>query len=253
MLFAIAKINSSFMTESTLPIRVVLLHTSHPGNIGAAARAMKNMGLSELHLVKPREFPHEDAIARASDAEDVLTGAVIHDDVHSAIYDCGLVLGTSARQRHVPFVPHEPRAAAIQAVGAARAGNRVAILFGNERTGLQNDELSLCHHLVTIPTSEAYSSLNLAMAVQIIAYEIFLLSRSEVSSLERDEPLATSEELEHLYNHLAQLLEGTHFRDHTRSSHVMARVRRIFNRAELDKNEMRILRGILSAVQEGRN
>ena len=242
------------MTASTLPIRVVLSHTSHPGNIGAVGRAMKNMGLSELHLVNPKEFPHTDAYARASDADDVLNAAVIHGDLHSAIKDCGLVLGTSARQRHVPFVALEPRDAAERCVVAARAGNPVALLFGNERTGLQNDELSLCHHLVTIPTSDVYSSLNIAMAVQVVAYELFLAERANIRpDREYGEPLATTAEMEHLYTHLSQVLDGTSFRDHSRGGHVMERIRRIFNRAQLDQNEMRILRGILTAVENGRN
>jgi tRNA (cytidine32/uridine32-2'-O)-methyltransferase len=241
------------MTDSTLPIRIVLCQTSHPGNIGAVARAMKNMGLSELHLVKPCEYRDYEAYARASGADDLLDTAVVHQDLQSAINDCGLVFGTSARPRHVPFMPLEPRECAAQSVNAARAGNRVAILFGSERTGLQNDELLKCHHLVTIPTSDEYSSLNIAMAVQIIAYELLLATRNErSSSVATKEPLATSEELERLYEHLSHVLEGTHFRDHSRSSHVMAKVRRIFNRAQIDQNEMRILRGILSAVQEGK-
>jgi len=240
------------MTDPTLPIRIVLCQTSHPGNVGAVARAMKNMGLSELHLVKPCEYRNVEGYARASDADDVLNAAVVHQNLPAAIAECGLVLGTSARQRHLPFIPVEPRECAIQSVRAARAGNRVAILFGSERTGLQNDELLLCHHLVTIPTSDAYSSLNIAMAVQIIAYELLLAMRGEAAAIERNEPFATTDELERLYEHLSRVLEGTHFRDHARSGHVMARIRRIFNRAQLDQNEMRILRGILSAVQESR-
>ncbi len=240
------------MAESTLPIRIVLCQTSHPGNIGAVARAMKNMGLTELHLVNPCEYRDYEAYARASGADDVLDAAVVHQELQSAINDCGLVFGTSARQRHIPFIPVEPRECAMQSVSAAHAGDRVAILFGSERAGLQNDELLLCHHLVTIPTSDAYSSLNIAMAVQIIAYELLLTTRGSSLTVERDNPLATMQELEHLYVHLSEVLEGTHFRDHTRSGHVMARVRRIFNRAQLDQNEMRILRGILSAVQEGK-
>ena len=237
------------MLSSTLPIRIVLSQTSHPGNIGAVARAMKNMGLSELHLVNPCARDYE-AYARASGADDILNAAVVHGDLASAIADCGLVFGTSARQRHIPFVPLEPRDCALQAAQAAKAGNRVAVVFGSERTGLQNEELALCHHLVTIPASDAYTSLNLAMAVQIIAYEIFLAARGEAAAIESEELLATSQDLERLYTHLSEVLEGTGFRDHTSNGHVMARVRRIFNRAMLDQNEMRILRGILSAVQD---
>lgn len=237
--------------SDSLPLRIVLSHTSHPGNIGAAARAMKNMGLSELHLVNPCERDYE-AYARASGADDVLNTAVVHHDLRSAINDCGLVFGTSARQRHVPFIPVEPRACAEQAVATARKGDRVAIVFGSERTGLQNDELALCHHLVTIPTSDVYSSLNIAMAVQVIAYELFLAMRTDVVVVDRDAPLATAEDLERFYAHLSQVLDGTHFRDHTGNGNLMSRVRRIFNRTQLDQSEIRILRGILSAVQEER-
>jgi len=239
-------------TSDLLPIRIVLSHTSHPGNIGAVARAMKNMGLGRLHLVNPCDRDYE-AYARASGADDVLNNAVIHSNLESAVSDCGLVFGTSARQRHIPFIPVEPRACAEQAVTAARNGDRVAIVFGNERTGLQNDELALCQHLVTIPTSDAYSSLNVAMAVQIIVYELFLAMRTDAVAIDRDEPLATAEEMEKLYEHLSKVLEGTSFRNHSPDGHVMAKVRRIFNRSQLDQNEMRILRGILSAVQEARN
>jgi len=237
--------------SDSLPLRIVLSHTSHPGNIGAVARAMKNMGLAELHLVNPCERDDE-AYARASGADDVLDNSIVHGDLQSAISDCGLVFGTSARQRHITFIPVEPRVCADQSVAAARKGDRVAIVFGNERTGLQNDELSLCHHLVTIPTSNEYSSLNVAMAVQIIVYELFLAIRDNQATVEREEPLATSDELEKFYAHLSEVLEGTNFRNHSRSSQVMAKVRRIFNRSQLDQNEMRILRGILSAVQEVR-
>jgi TrmH family RNA methyltransferase len=238
------------MTELSLPIRIVLIETSHPGNIGAVARAMKNMGLRELHLVNPREFPHAEAIARASGADDLLDSAIVHTDMQSAVADCGLVIGTSARQRHIPFEPIEPRECAQLVVNKARDGNPVALVFGTERTGLTNTELALCGHLVTIPTSDVYSSLNIAMAVQIIAYEVRLAARDSKPVIERDEPLASQLEMERFYEHLQAVLAGTHFRDHTSSGHLMSRVRRVFNRAQVDQNEMRILRGILSAVQE---
>jgi tRNA (cytidine32/uridine32-2'-O)-methyltransferase len=237
------------MMEPVLRIQIVLTNTSHPGNVGAVARAMKNMGLSSLHLVNPCDYRDYEAYARASGADDVLDSAVVHPDLQSAISDCGLVFGTSARQRHIPFIPVEPRECAKHAIEAARAGNQVAVVFGSERTGLQNEELALCHHLVTIPTSETYSSLNIAMAVQIIAYEFFLALRAE-SQPDINGPLATVDEMERMYQHLSQVLEGTQFRDHTENGHVMMRVRRIFNRAQLDQNEMRIMRGILSAMQE---
>lgn len=233
----------------SLPIRIVLVDTSHPGNIGAVARAMKNMGLAELHLVRPRLFPDAEATARASGADDVLEQARVHDSLEAAVHDCGLVAGTTARSRHMPFVFLEPRECAALAV--ERAGlNRVALVFGAERTGLSNTELSLCNVLVTIPTAGIYSSLNLAMAVQILCYEVLLAARGAPTAKPlSDEPLATIEEMERFYAHLDAVLAGSHFRDHTSSGHLMSRVRRIFNRAQLDQNEMRILRGILSAVQ----
>lgn len=238
------------MTVPSLPIRIVLMQTSHPGNIGAVARAMKNMGLRELHLVQPREFPHADAIARASGADDLLDSAIVHEQLHTAVADCGLVIGTSARSRHIPFTPLEPRECAELAVRKAREGNAVALLFGTERTGLTNQELAQCGHLVTIPTSDTYSSLNIAMAVQILAYELLLAARTHQPDIEREEPLASQLDMERFYQHLEQVLAGTDFRDHTSSGHLMSRVRRLFNRAQVDQNEMRILRGILSAVQE---
>jgi tRNA (cytidine32/uridine32-2'-O)-methyltransferase len=234
-------------------IRIVLVETSHPGNIGAVARAMKNMGLSALHLVQPKEFPHADATARASGADDVLEHAFVHDTLQQAVADCGVVIGTTARQRHIRFTPYEPRDCAAYAIAMAQQANQVAVVFGNERVGLQNGELALCTGLVTIPTSDSYSSLNIAMAVQIIAYELLLTARTAASRVTGAEPLATADELQYFYQHLQTLLEGTSFRDHTDSGHLMTRVRRIFNRAELDQNEMRILRGILSALQDKRS
>jgi len=230
-------------------IRIVLVETSHPGNIGAVARAMKNMGLSALHLVRPKEFPHAEATARASGADDVLDRAIVHDSLQLAVADCGLVVGTSARQRHIPFIPVEPRECATHMIASAREGNNVAVVFGSERSGLQNAELALCNKLVTIPTSDVYSSLNIAMAVQIIAYELLLAARDSVSRMERDEPLATADEMERFYRHLQTVLTDTSFRDYADNGQVMTRIRRLFNRAEVDQNEMRILRGILSAVQ----
>jgi TrmH family RNA methyltransferase len=230
-------------------IRIVLVDTNHPGNIGAAARAMKNMGLADLHLVRPQFFPNPDASARASGADDVLDAARVHERFEDAIADCGLVVGTSARQRHLPWDLVEPRACAERVVQASRAGD-VAVVFGAERTGLTNEELARCNLLVTIPTSARYSSLNLAMAVQVIAYELWLLLRPEASAPRPlDVPLATAEEMASLYDHLERVLAEIDFQDRTGGGHLMARIRRLFNRAQLDQNEMNILRGILTAVQ----
>lgn len=231
----------------SLPIRIVLVATSHAGNIGAAARAMKNMGLADLRLVKPREFPHVDAYARASGAEDVLNAAQVHDDLAAAVDDCGWVVGSSARPRHIAFPPQEPRDCAERIVKTA-AGDRVAVVFGSERVGLTNVELALCHAMVTIPTSDSYASLNVAMAVQVMAYEIFLAARAGDPAPSTDAPLATVAEMEGFYRHLEQALEGTDFRDHSGSGQTMMRIRRLFNRAVPDQVEVRILRGILSAL-----
>lgn len=230
----------------SLPIRIVLVATSHAGNIGAAARAMKNMGLADLRLVQPREFPHADAYARASGAEDVLNAAQIHGDLAEAVADCGWVVGSSARPRHIAFPPQEPRDCAARIVEAA-AGNRVAVVFGSERVGLTNAELALCHAMVTIPTSDSYSSLNVAMAVQVMTYEIFLAARAGQPA-PAEAPLATAAEMEGFYRHLEQVLEGTDFRDRSGNGQTMTRIRRLFNRAGPDQVEVRILRGILSAL-----
>ncbi|MGH6609330.1 MAG: RNA methyltransferase, partial [Burkholderiaceae bacterium] len=149
-----------------MPIRIVLVDPNHPGNIGAVARAMKNMGLRELRLVRPKAFPHTEAAARASGAQDVLNAARVHEEFEDAIGDCGLVVGTSARQRYLPWDLLEPRECAARIAQASRTGN-VAIVFGSERIGLTNLELARCNLLVTIPTDGEYSSLNLAMAVQV--------------------------------------------------------------------------------------
>lgn len=235
-----------------MSIRIVLVDPNHPGNIGAAARAMKNMGLTELHLVRPKLFPDADATARAAGADDVLQAARVHEDFAGAIADCGLVVGTSARQRHLPFDLVEPRDCSAQIVQAGRSGS-AAIVFGSERIGLTNAELTRCNLLATIPTDPRYSSLNLAMAVQVFAYEIWLAERPGAPEIApRDVPLTSAAEMTRLYEQFEQVLEYIDFRDRTGGGHLMARIRRLFNRALLDQNEMNILRGVLTAVQARR-
>jgi TrmH family RNA methyltransferase len=235
-----------------MAIRIVLVDPNHPGNIGAVARAMKNMGLTELHLVRPKSFPNADATARASGADDVLEAARVHEHFEDAIADCGLVVGTSARQRHLPWELVEPRECAAQIAQAGRSGG-AAVVFGSERIGLTNVELARCNLLMTIPTDARYSSLNLAMAVQVIAYELWLVLRPEAPPpLPREVPLASAAEMTRLYEHIERVLEEIDFRDRTGGGHLMARIRRLFNRAQLDQNEMNILRGILTAVQARR-
>ena len=232
-----------------MSIRIVLVEPQHPGNIGAVARAMKNMGLHELHLVRPLQFPHAEALARASGADDLLSAARVHESFDAAIADCGLVVGTSARRRHLPWELHEPRECSDRIVQASRAGG-AAVVFGAERTGLTNAELQRCNMLLTIPTNSEYSSLNLAMAVQVVSYELWLAMRSGAPAQpEPDVPLASGEEMARFYEHLQRVLDEIDFKDRTGGGQLMTRIRRLFNRAQLDQNEMNILRGILTAVQ----
>jgi len=232
-----------------MSIRIVLTRVSHPGNIGSAARAMKTMGLERLCLVAPERFPATEATVMAAGADDVLDRAEVFPDVRSAVADCGLVVGTTARGRHLPWRIVEPREAAAE-VAAAAESSEVAVLFGAERTGLTNDEIELCQCLLTIPTGSSYGSLNLAMAVQIVAYEILLATRSAANDSERRGiPLASAVEMERFYGHLERVLDEIDFHDRTGEGHLMARLRRFFNRAVPDQNEVNILRGILTSVQ----
>jgi TrmH family RNA methyltransferase len=235
-------------------IRIVLVEPSHPGNIGAAARAMKNMGLAQLVLVRPREFPHSEAIARASGADDVLERARVVSSVQEALAGCGLVAATTSRARDQNFRVLDVREAAERLVADARLGP-VAVLFGAERTGLTNEELEAAHFLVRIPASQSYLSLNLGMAVQLVTYELFrawgLPHAAPLTAVAgAAAPLASPQEMQRLYAHLEQVLEEIDFRDRTtKGTHLMNRIRRFLQRAELDQNEVNILRGILAAVQ----
>ncbi|HEX7416734.1 MAG TPA: RNA methyltransferase, partial [Steroidobacteraceae bacterium] len=234
-------------------IRIVLVETSHPGNIGAVARAMKNMALDELVLVRPREFPHAEASARASGADDVLARAHIASSLAEAVADCGLIVATTSRERDQHFRVLEVGAAAVRVVEEAARGP-VAILFGSERTGLTNAELEMSHLLLRIPTNPDYESLNLAMAVQLVAYEIYRARGARYAPRPLAVPLASPANLARLYYHLTQVLAEIDFRDRTQSgTNLMERIRRFLQRAELDENEVNILRGILTAVQQRRH
>src|SRR2546421_6562939 len=234
-------------------IRIVLVAPSHPGNIGAVARAMKNMALSELWLVEPQEFPHPDATARASGADDVLAAARVVTSLGEALAGCGFVAATTSRDRDQYFRVIDVRDAAVRIVAESRRAP-AALVFGPERTGLTNEELEAAHALIRIPASPAYPSLNLAMAVQLVAYELFRASeRAAAASAPAGPPLAGAQEMARLYAHFAQVLEEIEFRDRTQSgTHLMGRIRRFLQRAELDQNEVNILRGILTAVQSRR-
>jgi TrmH family RNA methyltransferase len=230
-------------------IRFVLVETSHPGNIGAAARAMKTMGLGRLTLVRPKAFPCAEATARASGADDVLARAEVHDDLDAALTGAGLVLGTSARLRTMSWPQVDARTAAEQIHGLG-SDTGVAVLFGRERTGLSNAELDRCHYLLHVPVNPAYGSLNIAAAVQIVAYEIRMatLGKGAARDYAPERP-ATAEQMEGLYGHLEQTLVAIGFLDPTNPRYLMRRLRRLFNRAHLGQEEVNILRGILAAVR----
>jgi len=229
-------------------VRIILVGTTHSGNIGAAARAMKNMGLHDLVLVRPRAFPHEDATARASGSEDILQSARVVDDLQEALKDCIYVAGASARSRTIGWPSMAPRECAARLHKESRHGT-VAAVFGPEKSGLTNDDLDLCNTLLTIPTTPGFSSLNLAMAVQVLSYELRV---ADGDALDNDyvpeAPLATGEELENFYAHLESVLTRSGFLDPGKPRHLIRRVRRLLIRAEPDQSEINILRGILSSL-----
>lgn len=230
-------------------IRIVLVETTHPGNIGAVARAMKNMCLSDLALVAPRDFPSAEATARASGADDLLGAARVVASVDEAIADCHRVIGASARLRSVSVPQFPPRDCAAEAAAAATRGERVALLFGREHSGLTNAELGRCHQLVHIPANPGYSSLNIAMAVQVLCYELLLASgQAPVAEAEAREPVS-ARQMQGLFEHLEQAMLDIGFSDPRHSEKLMLRLRRLFFRATPDGDDIRILRGILSAAQ----
>lgn len=236
-----------------MTIRIVLVGTTHPGNIGAVARAMKNMGLSDLALVQPQHFPHKEATARASGASDVLDSATVVDSLEDALTDCVYVAGASARARTINWPSMGPRDCAERLIQESGNG-KVAVVFGPEKSGLQNEDLDLCHTLLTIPTDPGFSSLNLAMAVQVLTYELRVASMLDQGPVfDVEAPPATGEEMEHFYTHLEDVLTDIEFLDPDNPRHLMRRMRRLFIRARPDKNEVNILRGILTAVDKTRN
>jgi tRNA (cytidine32/uridine32-2'-O)-methyltransferase len=238
------------MPADSSRIRFVLVRTSHPGNIGAAARAIRTMGFQRLALVAPQRFPHAEAVAMAAGAVAELDSAVVTPTLIEAVADCTLVLGCTARKRVVQLEEQSPREAATRALAASAYGE-VAIVFGNERTGLENDELMSCHAAVHIPSVDDFSSLNLAQAVQLLAYELRLavLAQLPAAFQEKHEPLATVDELEHLFGHLAQTLDDIDFHKGRSPVTIMKRLRRLFLRTGLEQREVRILRGIFDDAQ----
>lgn len=235
-----------------MSIRFILVATRHPGNIGSAARAMKVMGHRELWLVAPEDFPNAEATALASGADDVLAGARIVGTLREAVADCGLVYATTARLRTAYYWPaFAPREAAPRLLAAAGEAP-VAVVFGNERTGLSNAELELCNAMIHVPTDPEYPSLNLAQAVQLVAYELRLAAGAAVPAPVRGAPPAPVAEIERLEAHLDEVLTEIDFTDRSGGPHLLRRLSRILGRAELDQQEVNMLRGFLSAVQARR-
>ena len=235
-------------------ISIVLVNTSHPGNIGAAARGMKNMGLKKLVLVDPEEFPSGSAGARSASAVDVVENAVVVDSLKNAISGCGLVIGASARSRKIPWPMLDPSGCAEKVLKEHHA-NKVALVFGREDSGLNNEELQLCHYHVQIPSNPECSSLNLATAVMVISYEIAKLRTvmNQIAVPEEDDfwdqPKSTIDDLERFYEHLERVLIAVRFHDPENPRQLMQRIRRLFGRIRIDEMEMSVLRGILSNVE----
>ena len=233
-------------------IRIVLVETSHTGNMGSTARAMKTMGLTNLYLVNPLVKPDSQAIALSAGASDVIGNATIVDTFDEAIAGCSLVVGTSARSRSLPWPMLEPRECGQRSAMESEHAP-VAIVFGRERVGLTNEELQKCHYHVAIPANPEYSSLNLAMAVQIISYEIRVAHLDRIAAHEpvrEEEPYPLVDDLERFYAHLEETLHATGFIRPTHPGNIMSRLRRLFTRARPEAQELNILRGILASIEK---
>lgn len=233
-------------------IRIILVGTTHPGNIGGTARAMKNMGLSDLGLVAPKIYPSDEATARAAGAEDILAKAQVFDTLDEALADRQQIIGASARLRTITWPQLNPRECAEKI--SLEAHLKTAILFGRERTGLSNDELERCHYLLHIPCNPDFSSLNVAAAVQVVAYELYQAAQTKALGtieLADEAELANGEELESFHGHLIRTLFDIGFLHERKASPTLIRrLRRIFIRSKLEKPDIHILRGILSRVQQ---
>ncbi len=238
-------------------IRIVLVETSHPGNIGATARAMKTMQQDQLYLVNPKIYPSAESTARATGADDVLHKAIVCDDLDEALQDCSMIFATTARDRSIQWPVHNPKSCS-DTIMKTSAETNIAIVFGRERSGLSNEEVDRCNQIVQIPANEEYSSLNLASAVQIICYELMMAaldtavdddSGSNIPERALDN-LTTHQQMEGFYEHLITTMIDVGFYDPEQPKKLIRRVKRLFNRAQLDQTELRILRGFLSATQE---
>jgi tRNA (cytidine32/uridine32-2'-O)-methyltransferase len=234
-------------------VRFVLVRTSHPGNIGSAARAMRTMGFSRMELVLPARFPSPEAVAMAAGADDVLEAAGVHEGLVEGLTGSNLAFGLSARRRGVNLPEISPREAAAQVWAAAARGEQVALVFGNERTGLENEELARCHAMVRIPSVDDFSSLNLSQAVQVMAYELRVaLLGDDVPPppVPQDaEPLADAAQMERFYEHLAQMLDDIDFHKGRTPTTIMLRLRKLFQRAQMDERELRMLHGVFADAQ----
>ncbi len=230
-----------------------MVNTSHSGNIGAAARAMKNMNLTELWLVAPKSFPDVKARVMAVNALDILENVVVVETLEEALTGCEFVIGASARLRDIPWPLLNPREMAdkMWSLVSQPDTNNVAMVFGRESSGLSNEELERCNYLVNIPTSADYSSLNIAAAIQVLCYEIHMKAYldSPAEEIEAEFPLATNDDMERLYQHFEEALIELNFLKPHNPKQLMRRIRRLFNRSGVDKMELNILRGILSAAQ----
>ncbi|WKX25722.1 tRNA (cytosine(32)/uridine(32)-2'-O)-methyltransferase TrmJ [Tatumella ptyseos] len=235
-------------------IRIVLVETSHTGNMGSVARAMKTMGLSNLYLVNPLLKPDSQAISLAAGASDLIGNATIVDTLDEAISGCSLVVGTSARSRSLPWPMLDARECGMKSVEEGQQAP-VALVFGRERVGLTNDELQKCHYHVAIPANPDYSSLNLAMAVQIIAYEVRMAwlasEQSPVAPQTGESPYPLVDDLERFYQHMEGMMLESSFIRQGNPSQVMSKLRRLFTRARPERDELNILRGMLSSFQKG--
>ena len=230
-------------------IRIVLINTFHPGNIGAAARAMKNMGLSQLYLVEPEVFPSEEADARAAGAKDLLDSAIVVDSLEEAIADCQLVIGTSARTQRTFDLPlMDARSAAAQIVGEAEQG-QIALVFGRETMGLHNHELQRCNIHVYIPANPDYPVLNVSQAIQLLCYEVYMAAENNCFT-PSEQPYPRQKEMELFYQHLERVLHTTRFIIPQHQGKVLEKLRRYFNRSRPEKTELNMLRGILTSVEE---
>ena len=233
-------------------IRIVLVETSHTGNMGSVARAMKTMGLTNLWLVNPLVKPDSQAIALAAGASDVIGNAQIVDTLDEALAGCSLVVGTSARSRTLPWPMLDPRECGLKSIAEGQHAP-VALVFGRERVGLTNDELQKCHYHVAIAANPEYSSLNLAMAVQVIAYEVrmaWLATQEKQVEPKEETAYPLVDDLERFYGHLEQTLLSTGFIREGHPGQVMNKLRRMFTRARPESQELNILRGILASIEQ---